>query len=206
MYIHPTLLKKGKESFVGEFRNTRNRFSRIFADNTTSDEVSSLQKGKHKIQGEKQAIQDIARDTEIHEEKFDDVVKRSETVLFKAKSIFPFDFFPSDLIIDITKVTIVTRNFFLSGQTQSIYIKDILDIIVQTGPFFSSLTIIDMGYLPRNKIEVRYLKKSDAIQARQIIEGLLAATKAGVDLTKIPRRDLISRLPELRHSQITPSP
>lgn len=140
------------------------------------------------------------------EEMFDDVVKRSRTVLFHAKTIFPFDFFPNDLIIDITKVTLVNRSFFMSGNVQSIHIRDIMDVNVETGPFFSSLTILDLGYLQRNKMHINYLKKCDANLARQIIEGLIAATKAGVDMTKIPRRDLISRLPELLESQRTPQP
>lgn len=143
---------------------------------------------------------------EEHEEMFEDVLKRSRTVLFHAKTIFPFDLFPNDLIIDITKVTVVNRSFFLSGETQSIHIRDIMDVRVETGPFFSSLTMLDLGYIQRNKLHVNYLKKKDAVRARQIIEVLIAATKAGVDLTKIPRRDLISRLPELLQSQRIPLP
>jgi len=95
----------------------------------------------------------------------------------------------------------------MSGQTQSIHISDVMDVVVETGPFFSSIVILDMmGYQQKNKLHVKYLKKSDAALARQIIEGLSAATKAGVDLTKIPRRELVERLPELARSQRTPSP
>jgi hypothetical protein len=199
MNLRPVPLRSGKEELVGEFKSERKRLPRIFADR------SEFNPELHK-KAEEEASRRLTRDANLNGEKFDDVVKRSDTVLFKAKTIFPFDFFPNDLIIDITKVTVITRNFFFSGQTQSINIKDILDIVVETGPFFATIRVIDMGYLPTNKIHIKYLKKKDAMQARAIIEGLLAANKAGVDITKIPRRELISRLPDLARAQTMPSP
>jgi hypothetical protein len=123
-------------------------------------------------EGITEAQKDIVKTANVNNEKFDDVVKRSRTILFKTKTVFPFDFFPSDFIIDVTKVTVVTRRFFFSGYTQSIHIKDIMDVIVESGPFFSSLSILDLGYLQQNKLYVRHMRKSDAILARQMIEGL----------------------------------
>lgn len=161
---------------------------------------------KNNKKGIDAAQKDIVKAANVNNEKFDDVVKRSRTILFKTKTVFPFDFFPSDFIIDITKVTVVTRRFFFSGYTQSIHIKDIMDVIVESGPLFSSLTILDLGYLQQNKLYVRHMKKSDAILARQMIEGLIAASNAGVDITKIPRRELIERMPELINAQRTPLP
>ncbi len=202
MYQHPVILKKGKASFLGEFRNARKGISRFFADQKLSDTIPP----KIQKEGLEEAQTTLTRDFNLHGEKFDDVVKRAQTILFRAKTVFPFEFFPSDLIIDVTKVTVVTRNFFLSGKTQSINVKDIMDVVVEKGPFFSAMRFLDLGYQQRNQIKINYLTNKDARQAREIIEGLLAANKAGVDMTKIPRRELIARIPELRRSQITPLP
>ena len=177
---------------------------RMFPDKQMDEDVPISPKINQ--EGINAAQKEIIKDVNINNEKFEDVLKRSRTILFKTKTVFPFDFFPSDFIIDVTKVTVVTRRFFMSGYTQSIHIKDIMDVIVESGPFFSSLTILDLGYLQQNKLYVKHMKRSDAILARKLIEGLIAASKAGVDITKITRRDLIERIPELINAQKIPDP
>jgi hypothetical protein len=205
MYQQELILKKGKATFLSEFRNAGKGISRFFVeDQKLKDTIPK----KIQKEGLEEAQATLTRDFNLQGEKFDDVVKRAQTILFKARTVFPFEFFPSDLIIDITKVTVVTRNFFLSGRTQSINVKDIMDVVVETGPFFSSMKFLDIrgGWSQGGQIRINYLTKKDARHAREIVEGLLAANKAGVDITKIPRRELIARLPELRRSQITPAP
>ena len=183
--------------------NSLKKLKRIYADKVVDPEVKKIPLEIQR-EGKAEAQKEFSKEVNTNNEMFDDVVKRSQTVLFHAKTVFPFELFPSDVIIDVTKVTVVSRRFFFSGFTQSIHIKDIMDVIVSAGPFFSSLSILDMGYLQKNKLYVKNLKRSDAVRARQLIEGLIAATKAGVDLTKIPRKELIARLPELMRSQNTP--
>lgn len=191
MLIHPKKLDPNKETFLeGPITNSHKR---IFADYTEEGEVK------------KDAKEELVKEKTLQGEMFDDVVKRSRTILYKTRTIFPFDIFPNDLIIDLTKVTLVTRNFFFTGQTQSVYIKDIMDVIVETGPFFSTLRIVDSGFV-QNKLSVTFLSRKSATRAREIIEGLIAASKAGVDMTKIGRRVVLSRLPELAKAQKTPAP
>ena len=204
MNSYPIILPKDEELYIDKEQVLSKKVPRFFPDRQEYQKTNiPLKINKEGISAEQK---DIVKDLNTNNEMFDDVLKRSRTVLFKAKTVFPFDFFPSDLIIDITKVTVITRRFFFSGYTQSIHIKDIMDVIVESGPFFSSITILDLGYLQQNKLYVKHLKKSDATLARQMIEGLIAATKAGVDLTKIPRRELIARMPELLSAQRTPNP
>lgn len=195
----PTQLKKGKESFISEYNFHGARTPHYYADRELPWRQANLSEAR------KEAIEKLIKEKTLQGEMFSDVVKRSHTIIYKTRTIFPFDFFPNDLIIDLTKVTLVTRNFFFSGQTQSVYIKDIMDVIIETGPFFSTLRIVDSGFV-QNKLSVKYLTRKSATRAREVIEGLIAAAKAGVDMTKIGRAEVLDRLPELAKAQRTPAP
>lgn len=192
------LLHKNKEQSVE--KSVLKSLPRIFVD--TQNE--QLLPERQKIISD-EVLKELFKEKLLQEEMFNDVVKRSQTVLFRTSTVFPFDIFPDELIVDLTKVTLITRNFFLSGQTQSVYLKDIMDVVVETGPFFSTLRIIDPEFA-QNKFEVNHLNRKSAAEARRIIEALISACKAGVDLTKIGRREMVSHLPELADSQKTPSP
>lgn len=135
-----------------------------------------------------------------HEDRFDHAVVQSNMVLFACKSVFPFDFFPNEVIIDINKITLIDREFFMSGGIQSIYLKDIYDVEIETGPFFSTL-IISNTYFTANKLEVKYLKKKDAVKLREIMLGLICANKVGIDLTKLDKTNLKENLIRLSAPQ-----
>lgn len=156
-------------------------------------------------EGEKDAVKAIVRDKEVNENMLDDALDRAQTVLYHCKSVFPFDFFPNDLIIDLSKVTVVKRNFFMSGSTQSVYMRDIVDVEVATGPFFSSLAVVDM-YYAQNKMEINYLKRGEAMKAREIILGVVAAIKLNVNITTLEGDDMLGRIRELALANRAPNP
>lgn len=199
MHKGPTQLKNGKEAYISEIYSRESRIPHYYADREFPKKKPDLPEAR------KEAIEKLIKEKTLQGEMFSDVVKRSRTILYKTHTIFPFDWFPNDLIIDLTKVTLVTRNFFFSGQTQSVYIKDIMDVIIETGPFFSTLRIVDSGFV-QNKLSVKYLTRKSATRAREVIEGLIAAAKSGVDMTKIGRAEVLDRLPELTKAQRTPAP
>lgn len=123
-------------------------------------------------------------------------------VLLKVKALFPFDFFPDEVIIDINRVNIIKRNFFISARVHGIPVANILDVFVEHGPIFAALKIVDSGFI-ENEISVNYLWKKDAEEARGLIQGLIDAKKQGVDLTKVSHKNIGEKLTEL--GSITPS-
>jgi len=129
-------------------------------------------------------------------QKFADVLNASGKVLFKASSVFPFDLFPDEITIDECKINIVFHEFFLSEDIHSITIDMIKDVKVEHGPFFASLKIVPDGY-PGQPLEVRYLKKEDAIKARRIVQGLIVARKQGLDPAKLDFYDFINKIESL---------
>jgi hypothetical protein len=132
--------------------------------------------------------------SESEAEKFDAVVYGSSNVLFKTKAVFPFDFFPDQVIIDPNKVNLIRKSFFLTEKLHSIPIKNITDVYVQTAPIFASLHIMDNS-VANNVIIVKYLWKKDAERVRRVIQGLMDAAKHEVDIHKLTN-GTISRIRE----------
>lgn len=129
-------------------------------------------------------------------EKLMDLVEKSREPLLQIKTIIPFNPFPDEIIIDINKVNIINRYFFWSRHIHSVYIKDISDVIVETGLIFSTLKIVDVGFT-ENSIDIKYLSTGGAIKARKIIQGLVVAHKNGIDPSKYEFSDLSDQLEEL---------
>lgn len=120
----------------------------------------------------------------------------SSRILFHAKTVFPFDFFPDDLIIDRDKIAIITQYFFASTRQQSILVRNISEAYVDISILFATLHITDK-YFTRNSVHVEYLKKKDAIKARDIIQGLVICYEREVDISNMKRGELLPYLEEI---------
>lgn len=123
----------------------------------------------------------------------EDLVEQAPTVLYKVKSIFPFDFFPDEIVIDTHKLNIINRIFFFSDSVASIPYSSIGDVQLETSIFFASLKVVTTA-LTRNLVTIRYLSKSKATRARRIILGLMVMEKEGVDLKKIDPKEIMKEV------------
>lgn len=137
--------------------------------------------------------------------KLDDLTDKTNTVILKISSIFPFSFLPDDLIIQPLKVDVIERAFFASESIRSFPFDQIVETQVSSGPFFSTLKIIGKG-LQSETVKISYLKKSDAIKAKQIIDGFVLCKNNNVDLTKLDVYNLDSKIEELGTIPETPPP
>ncbi len=137
----------------------------------------------------------INKDVIEDSQRLDDLVKGNR-VLYKINSVFPFDFFPDKIIVDPIKINVVFKEFFSSERVHGIYIRNISDVYVDTGPFFATLKIIDQGIV-ENTVIVNYLKKKEALKAREIIQGLIVANRHGIDVSAIDDTDLVNKLVSL---------
>src|SRR5579859_2932045 len=108
---------------------------------------------------------------------------RTKRILVRISSVFPFDFFPSTVEIEDNKVTVTHRQFFACSQIFSIDMHDISNIFVETAPFFATLKIITRSFV-ENNIKIPWLKRSDALHARNIIEGLRIFSQEKIDTSK----------------------
>ncbi|HVF69064.1 MAG TPA: hypothetical protein VNA13_00715 [Xanthomonadales bacterium] len=142
-----------------------------------------------------------SRQNEIKETKkdLDILVSRTEKILLSAKAIFPFDFFPNTITIDANKVNIKIKTFFFTETITSILIKEIMDVRVEVSLFMGKL-IIDYGPHPLkiSTVYVPTLWKSDALRAKEIIEGMLVIYRAeNIDTTKLKPEETLEAIKEV---------
>lgn len=162
--------------------------------------LPSLNQQRTQRQGIKDAHKESAKIEQINNDRFKGLVRASNQTLIKVQTVFPFDFFTDEISIEITQVNVVKRYFFATAHLQTIPIKNVADVFIETSLFFASLKIIDSSYI-ENSIEVEYLKKSDAIMARKIIQGLVIASKEGIDLAKVSPQSLLQDIESLGQAQ-----
>ncbi len=139
---------------------------------------------------EKEAGKEAAKEHQKQEQIMQDMLDHSNRVLFRARAVFPFDFFPNELIIDLSKATFVERAFFGTSTTNSVYIKDIANVGVETGPFLATFRVVDVSYNTEKHV-IHYLKRKDAIIAQEIVQGLVTASKEELDLTRVSPDEVI---------------
>ena len=119
------------------------------------------------------------------EAKFQSLVNKSDECLYRLSSVFPFDFFPDEITIENNQINIIIHIFFLCSHIQSIPIKNVADVFIESGPFFAVLKIIDRSYI-ENSVSIKFLKKHEAFKAREVIQGLIVASSMDVDISQIP--------------------
>jgi hypothetical protein len=144
----------------------------------------------------KELKKDELLETKKQEEKLENLTENAQKLLFKCSSIFPFDLFPDELTIEPTQVNVCKKTFFLTNRLQSVPVKNISDVIVQTVPFFASIKVVDQFFVD-NSFQLDFIKKEDAERARNIIQGLIIASKEGVDVARIDRKQLIERVEKM---------
>src|SRR5476651_918238 len=87
--------------------------------------------------------------------------KKSNRLLITFSSVFPWEFFPTKITIQETKVSVIFHDF-LSTQVHSMDIKDISNVFIESAYLFANLKIITRTFI-ENDVKVNKLKKSDAI-------------------------------------------
>lgn len=111
------------------------------------------------------------------------LVGQTQKVLLKITAVFPFDFFPDSITVDENKINIISRDFFFSEDVHSVLLEDITDLHVNTNPFFATLEIVDSSnYRFPIIFKVNFLRISEALHARKLIQGLIVARNQKLDL------------------------
>jgi hypothetical protein len=145
--------------------------------------------------GLEEAVKSHAGKAEENRQAVEDMVNNSNRVLLRISSVFPLDLFPSSIIVEETRLTIIHRQLF-SSQAYSVDIKNISNVFIDTGILFSQLTIVSDTFV-ENQIVIDKLWKKEAIFIRRIIEGLRMFVDKDIDTTGYKREELIDKLREL---------
>ncbi len=128
-------------------------------------------------------------------QKIEELVTKTARVLLKISGIFPFDFFPDELVIDENKVSIIAKGL-IDESIYSIAIKDLGDVSVETVFIFASLTISD-NRMNHQEIKVKWLDPDEAVRAHNMIQGLILGREQKIDWAKIRTEELAKKVEEL---------
>jgi len=126
------------------------------------------------------------------ETKLQGLIDKAHLVLFTACSIFPFQIVPDRISVDMTKITIEHRFIFQSEDIRTVLLQDVLQVEVTYILFLASVII--------NNTEtstVTFLRKKDAVRAKQIITGLLIARRERLDLKDVVQLGLADKIAEI---------
>ncbi len=148
---------------------------------------------------EEEGIDEVAKSRVMKAEKnrqaIEDMVSNSNRTILKVMTVFPWDFYPTSIVVEEKRLTITRRQLFAS-QVHSIDIKNISNVFINTGILFAQLKIISATFA-ENEININMLWKDEAILLRRIIEGLRLFIGKDIDTTGYDVDELISKLKEL---------
>lgn len=121
------------------------------------------------------------------------LIIRSQLVLLQVGSIFPLDLWPDRMVIDMSKVTIFSRQFLGVTTIHTIMLDEIRDVDLETTPFYATLRILVSG--PGGVwTSISNLRKEDGRRAKHIIDGLLIARVERCNLEGLSLNDLVQKL------------
>jgi hypothetical protein len=126
-----------------------------------------------------------------------EMADRSQRVLMRISSKRPFDLFPDSLIIDENKISLVHREFGLTD-VHIVFIENISYVTINTSLVAATLSITDSTSERFPQIlSVQWLKKEEAVKARKLIHGLMAAKKVGINFAEFNAYELVSECERL---------
>jgi hypothetical protein len=191
-HLYPRAMKKKKTLFVDP--KLANKRSDTQANNKLSEKVTKP------IDEEIEAYETLTKETlkreALNKQKIENVKERADRELATVKAVFPFDLFPDEVVVDENKITIVNHSFFFNKHIRSILVKDIANVTATTSLFFGSLQIVDQ-YFTQDPVRVEYLKRTEAICARRLIQGLMIAYQDKIDFSKMDTNVVYKQLLEI---------
>lgn len=135
------------------------------------------------------------------EKELEKVEATSHEILYKTKTVFPFDLFPDVVIIDREKLTLIQRFFFFVEKVISIPIRDILNVEANTGPFLGSVRTASR-YFITTPLSIKYLWRKDALRMQRLLQGYIIANERSIDCTSVSKTHLIELLEHLGQGEV----
>jgi hypothetical protein len=145
---------------------------------------------------QEQVRQETEKKIEEAKEKIAILAEKRTRIIYKCKSVFPFDLFPTEISIEDHRLNIISKRFFATGELRTVSIQDIFEVAVSTDLFFAALRI-GARVFTDGTIQVNFLRKSEAIRFQQILEGLRVLTQEGVDTTIMETTELIGKIEDI---------
>jgi hypothetical protein len=127
-------------------------------------------------------------------------IQAETTILYRTKTVFPFEFFPTEIVVNPHKITIINQTFFFSTTTKTIMIADIATVELSTSLLLASITLYDrQPEVPF--IRISNLTKSNAAELRRVIQGLIVMYQNKMPINLAKPTELTNQASTLGQSQ-----
>lgn len=153
-------------------------------------------------EGKDEAKKEEAKKSELDKSKLNQITQISNRVLARASTVFPFDLFPSTIVVDDMKVTVILRTFFWTELIRSFDMIDISGIFVGSGPILASIELVSKNFI-ENNVTIKNFWKKDAINLRNVIEGIRMLTKEDVNTKDFQKYELLAKVKTLQENYLS---
>lgn len=118
------------------------------------------------------------------QQELQNLAQENQEILVRASGVFPFDFFPSTIMVTKSKIDIQQRFFGFTSSSASFLITDLARIEVTSGMFFSTI-LLRAKVSDKILAKVSYLPKHQASQVQSVIQGLMIAEQEKVNVSNV---------------------
>lgn len=136
-------------------------------------------------------------DKESTKEELRQAIRDSSQVLASATTVFPLTMFPDTVTLDRTKLTIMKKSFFKSGEVMSMRVEDLLNVTAQVGPVFGSIKISSRIFSSEKPYEVDHFWRDDALKLKRVTQGYIIAMQRNIDCNSLSTQELAEMLNQL---------
>lgn len=116
-------------------------------------------------------------------------------IIYKARSAFPFQLFPDEIVVETDKITVIHRSLWFKT-VSPIPLDNMMSVSVTRGILFASMSFEITGF-ETNPGDISHLWPSDAARAKRFIIGLIQARKQQIDLTHVTPDDIREHVEEI---------
>ena len=128
-------------------------------------------------------------------DKLNNLIEKTNNIIFELSSSFPFQLFPDKLVIDENKITIVRREFLFKRVFPIMY-EDLLTVRINRSILFATLEL-EVKRMIKKPRPIEYLSPKQATLAKKYIMGIIEAKKANIDFSKLTAGQIRERLEEI---------
>lgn len=144
------------------------------------------------LEGKNEQKISVAAKKEEDKQVVNDLIKKSNRSIMSIYTHFPWTWYPNTIQVEEGRITLTFRQF-LASQTHSVDIKDISNVLIESSPFFATITIVSRTF-QENTISIGHLRKTEAYRVQMIIEGLRTLNQHKVDTSVFDIPALISKI------------
>lgn len=112
--------------------------------------------------------------------------------LYKFKSLFPFELFPDEVILDKLKITIIQREAIIYKRVTTIPLTGTVNVQISRGILTSQISIIETSTLKQEEVIIKHVLNSDAARFHQIVEGIVIGMRQGINFIEMNKDETLT--------------